>query len=621
MGDPVDRLAGDLERLQRLTTVLSALTAETKALSLAQVEHLEDLAAQVSQLSTGLTFDLAQAAADNVKARKLSRDLAKLVMHVDQVLKHTQQISFEARYAIEKASEAAAPPPPSLQSLSRPLLRAAAPVDATADAKLSADVLSAVRLAEEKASRVNDLTSTVAGLVAASSEPVQKLSLQTAQSRSDVVSGLNELVELKKREAGKHVTRGASVSMVIGGTVGIIGGPVGIAIGVAAGAAVGAVVGSGITSLSRRSINREVRAFKDKFAQVQVQSDGTCISVLELWENQRWSMYAQTWSSANLLATDFVAKWTDDLGGLLDRDAPTPDRDAACPAPVLDRASLGGAMAAVASSQRDADDGGVDAGGMLEMEDAPGPRMGEDDNVYAGTWVWEGPWRLDQARKDSDAAGWSYSFSFGDGSAWTGAQQRSSLVRRRRWFRVRAMRAAHARNPDEVAQVEVHKARSGLRFEPDLSEDALRHVHNATRNVRQSLQAQAASLGEMRRQGLEVALAAEDAELVLDAARTAQRVERASTVTGAILNTITPTPARSVALKSERAVLEGAPAVPVVAEPASDASPLDALERLCAEQLRVSVALNEQVKMQARTLDGVGDTLEIGTERVRKLKV
>jgi len=167
----------------------------------------------------------------------------------------------------------------------------------------------------------------------------------------------------------------------------------------------------------------------------------------------------------------------------------------------------------------------------------------------------------------------------------------------------------------------VHKARTGLRFEPDLSEDALRHVHNATRNVRQSLQAQTASLGEVRRQGLEVALAAEDAELVLDAARTAQRVERASTVTGAILNSITPTPARSVALKPERAALEAAPVAPVVAEPAADASPLDALERLCAEQLRVSVALNEQVQMQARALDGVGDVLDVGAERVRKLKV
>jgi hypothetical protein len=80
-----------------------------------------------------------------------------------------------------------------------------------------------------------------------------------------------------------------------------MGGPVGIAVGAAAGAALGAMVGSGLTNMSRRSIAREVRSFKEKFAQVQVAPDGSCVSVQELWENQRWAPGARGWATENLL--------------------------------------------------------------------------------------------------------------------------------------------------------------------------------------------------------------------------------------------------------------------------------------------------------------------------------
>jgi len=181
-----------------------------------------DLTSQLSQLHIGLGFDLQQDS--NGKAKKLSRDYQRLSPFVQSVAKQAQQVCFEARHVIERQArddedylhgKTTAVAPSASSSSTRGFrqqkLVEQMPSYSSADEKYAADVLQAVRQTEERAAQVNDLTVKVANLVAASTEPAARLTSHSSSARSDVISGLNELAELKKREAGKHFTRGTSV--------------------------------------------------------------------------------------------------------------------------------------------------------------------------------------------------------------------------------------------------------------------------------------------------------------------------------------------------------------------------------------------------------------------------
>jgi hypothetical protein len=119
---------------------------------------------------------------------------------------------------------------------------------------------------------------------------------------------------------------------------------------------------------------------------------------------------------------------------------------------------------------------------------------------------------------------------------------------------------------------------------------------------------------------------AQDASLLLDAAAHARRVSRAATVSGAILNSLTPVHVRPVVVNGKLLAKPDEPVgwSRVQAPPEDDgpgSSPVGKLEGLCAEQLRMSEQLHKEVVGQTLALESIDDALAAGTEKVRKLKI
>jgi len=655
-----------LQRLQSRLAGLKDLVAGGIPPDLDQVLACEALVSELREEHESLQKELSIGSTPAL--RKLAKDFARLTPMALDVFRLANQACFDARFAIEAKNRDNLGPLElsTVSSIQESSTGTTATDSGSASGQSSVkqqqalvqtkyreedDVYSQqlskeLKVIEDRAESVRALTENVAMLVAHQADDAAAVSQHTSSAREDVVAGLGELAEAKKKEAGKHTTRSTTVSAVIGGAVGLVGGPIGIAFGAAAGAAVGAAIGSSITSLSRRSIDREVRAFKDKF-RVEVRADGSCFTYAEVYENERWSIGRKMWSSDHLLPTDYRNKWTlDDLGNPVKPDDPSPiNSDAAPRPPVLNtekKRSSPGAAPGQQSRPSNVGDG-------LEYEE--GTSVNEDiegnNSTFAGTWRWaqNSRWMPDMSDRNSDANGWQYAFSFAEGAVWYKEPGHTTFVRRRRWIRVQILDPQKAYHPERIALIVMARKRAEadarvhrtLQTTVTIPENSVssQSLDQATRSLGQSVQASRAVLDELRNQGMQIHDAALDVAIAEDASIHAQRVARAVTMSGVIRNAFSsgPDATETVALRRDRDQARinrtSATTSSTIGEPLRDENgstkvgwdhPVDALGKLADEQLQISEVIQKEVKIQNRQLDLLTEATTRGERRITRAK-
>jgi len=639
-----------LQRLQNRTNGLREFVSGGVPPEMSQLLACESLVSELREEQEALTTEFSNPTTPAL--RKLSKDFARLLPAINDTLKLANQACFDARYAIEEQNRKA-----EVREDRKPVTYNP-PVHETENNAVTStrgqqkkqqqvvkfqdedDVLvqqteKELKVIEAKAQTIHTLTQDVAKYVANSADDAGKVSSHSSSARDDVVAGLGELAEAKKREAGKHTTRGTTVSAVIGGAVGLVGGPIGVAFGAAAGAAVGAAIGSSITSMSRRSIDREIRAFKDKF-KVEVRPDGSCVTHAEIFENERWSLSRRMWSSDHLLPTDFRSKWTiDEMGNPVGVDDPSPiNPDATPKAPLMkkDKPKQIEFENQALPSKSPYDDLEVEEEKHLEV-------IGESyDGSFAGAWRWaqNSKWMPDVYDRNADVNGWRYAFSFADGAVWYPEPNRTCLVRKRRWIRDQILDPQKAVHPERIALIVMARKRAeadsriqkaiqnfSLEATVPLNREGSRHLNQAMNKMDESVRTSYSVLEELRKQGMQINDASFDVAIVEDASSHAQRVSRAVTMSGVLRNAFSRSPdaVEKVVARREKSQSNGGgfEINPRSVDVDWD-HPVTVLEKLCDEQLQVSKVIHEEVESQNKNLDQLAKATTRSEGRLVKAK-
>ncbi|KAH9254433.1 hypothetical protein BASA81_007546 [Batrachochytrium salamandrivorans] len=514
--------------------------------------------------------------------RKLAKDFAKFAPIMLDIIAKANQACLEARMRLQQLDE------PEGKEEGEELYRVATTVEQVQPRMVhDEESTKLVKSIEQRAHTVRALHENVALLVSTQGEDMNQVSQYSHQSRDDVVYGLGELAELKKREAGKHTVRGLTTSAVIGGSMGLIGGPFGVAIGLAAGAAVGSLLGGTVANISRRNIDREVRAFKEKF-KLGENADGLMVCQATVFENESWSWSTRTWSSSLPSSSGggegmfkWRDKWTaDELGKPVHALDPSPMNPNALPkVPVIRLA---------ATPNLD-----------LEEEDLP-----------PGVWRWESNsmWTPDIGDDQADTGGWKYAYSFDEGAVWYAQPTRTCLVRRRCWVRNQVlipMRRYHEKSSAPLSRMVPSKSDDGG--------DAL--LGSAIEQMGQSLQTSQDTLSEIHFQAQQFEDSARDMAIIEDATLFASRVSRAVTLGGVIRNALSARPnTQSDLVHVVHVPKQYHP--PPLANGGEGITQIDHLERLCQAQLAVSNEMHLVVEAQNEHLDVMLDSSYRTTQQV-----
>lgn len=625
-----------LQKLQNRIQGLNELVSQPLPRDEEHISSCEKLVRELRSEHQGIASDLADAT--TLAMRKLAKDFSKFAPVSLQVLSTAERACLDARAGLRKAQADQQGPSMDLQSEPAPsaleLQLQQLQLEKEEDSGFKQAVEQELRGIESRATTVRSLTENVAMLVHHQGEDASQVQDYSSQARDDAVAGLGELAEVKKREAGKHTTRGTTVSAVIGGAMGLVGGPIGVAFGAAAGAAVGAAVGSSIAGLSRRSIDREVRAFKNKF-RVQIRPDGSCFAHAQVFENERWSFTGKIWSSDNLLSTDRRSKWSlDERGTPLGPDDPSPVNPTAQPLiPALHDASKGNSQPfesnqPVLVQKRS-------AYSELEGED-PFTQSQAADSTFAGKWHWptHSMWMPDMSDRNADTGGWKYAFSFAEGAVWTSAPTRSSFVRQRCWIRDQVLDAKDAFHPERIAlihmenkradaDIRVRHAQMMTKMTPDvINQNATDSARRSVKETQQSVETNRVVYEHLRAQGKQLDDAAVDVAIVEDASAHAQRVSRAVTMGGVLRNAFSLNPSSTEQAKAHRERPHH------VQDPAFNEHhtqvgwdhPVDHLERLTDQQLHMSTAIQHEVEDQNQRLDRLAEASERGKTKILRAK-
>lgn len=558
--------AARLGKLQSRVVGLRDLVNMGISPELDQILACEALVEELDGERTLLMGKLGGEAAATPAGRKLAKDFAKFAPIMLDITAKANQACFEARMCLQQLDE---PDDEEEEEAERGLHQAVVLDQVQTHQDGDEESAKLVKSIEQRAHSVRALHDNVALLVSTQGEDVKQVSQYSHQSRDDVVYGLGELAELKKREAGKHTVRGLTTSAVIGGSVGLIGGPLGVAIGLAAGAAVGSLLGSTVASISRRNIDREVRAFKEKF-KLGENADGLMVCQASVFENESWSWATRTWTSSSSVPGTGRDKWTaDELGKPVHALDPSPMNPNALPkVPVI-------RLAATPNSD-------------LEEEDLP-----------PGVWRWEANsmWTPDIGDEQADTGGWKYAYSFDEGAVWYAQPTRTCLVRRRCWVRNQVLipmrryqqASAHLPVPSPIR-------RDGVKGEGG---DAL--LGSAIEQMNRSLQTSQDTLSEVHFQGRQLEDSARDAAIIEDATLFASRVSRAVTLGGVLRNALSARP--NTLPDAVHVVHVPKQYHPSPVEQTTGGTQIDHLERLCQAQLAVSSELHSAVEAQNEHLD------------------
>jgi hypothetical protein len=248
-----------LDKLQTKVKTLQTLVSKGFPPDMNHVLHCEVLIQELLTEHESLSTLLASGSS-TPELRKIQKDYTRYVPKLLQCIALANQACFEARLSLEQQQS----PPPSLpkeEEESGNLQQLHLLQQAVMDQITDPAALKELKTIEQKTQTILALNENIAGMITSQAEDVNHVSRLSTNARDDAVNGLGALAEKKKKEAGKHTYRGMATSAVIGGGIGMIGGPFGVVIGATAGVTMGSLIGSTVTKLSRKNIDREVRNF------------------------------------------------------------------------------------------------------------------------------------------------------------------------------------------------------------------------------------------------------------------------------------------------------------------------------------------------------------------------
>jgi hypothetical protein len=477
---------------------------------------------------------------------------------------------------------------------------------------------------------LEQMASEVGSLIAVQQDDFDRVEENSEQSMQRTIEGVHELSIARKRQAGNGATTATLGSATVGGLIGILGGPVGIAVGALAGGAVGALAGKGVAAVKRRSINLETKRVKALLA-VRKQRTGELTLQAHAYEVQGWSYLSRRWVAEQ-------RTWADEFGDAV-RGAHPENELSAAEARLLMLAAARDGAAAGESPTAELDE--IEA--VHEREIRLGVR-----------WEWATPrWEMVMDRAGTDLAGWDFAAE-ASSDTWHDEAVRGTAVRRRLWVRYLIGRSALEEGRQGASAAAgtgaggSEMATTASTVAPAARADALllhprglvarsdelwRDIYRSTVTTNSIM---SESMRAVNEQGGQISKTERNATAVGDSALLAERIDRASHLSGALRNMLSSAQGLMPEAESFAREAEERRRLAASREAATEAAELaaaerrksasagadtivDATARTLETNLRIARSINAELEDQNAALDRTAAAVTRGNDGVLKI--
>jgi len=563
----VKQVQGQCQSLRQVVSSKDALTLEiniNKASKL--LDSLKQSDQELQRKMTSLPASLAQ--------KQLKNDYTNR-LNVASTVRDCSNLIGKCTYALERASK-------------HRQFRSAHPVATTEvsnqqllireyDEKPS-DETDALRHIAKDSLLVKEMASELGSMLAIQQDDINKLDENTNDSVSKAIDGVNELTKSKMKQADSGTTKASIGSAALGGLVGMLGGPIGIVLGASAGALVGYGTGRGMAAVKKRSIDAEIRRIKTLLTRGhQINKKGErCIEV-KAFEIQSWSMLERRW-------VPYI--WTDDnnVGTLLNPEKATCEPHQA-------------RFIVFASARANCTEGSPD--------DCALKASMEEEVQLNLNWTWANPkWTMVIDREECDLAGWEFATSTSSMTWYKDASQ-TCMARRRLWVKY-LIGSLPKPERDTIQTSFANSTATSLSENDELVEEILRNSLGTNEIMVQSLY-------QVNEQGEQITRSDRNATIVGDISLYAERIDRASRLSGAVKNMLSR-PTVGSTFVEEQVVVQRQEREPTVFN-----DPLDQTCHAFEENLRISKIMKHEIDVQNLQLDRTTEAVERGNQGMLKI--
>mmetsp|Transcript_2531 Transcript_2531/g.4906 ORF Transcript_2531/g.4906 Transcript_2531/m.4906 type:complete len:641 (-) Transcript_2531:78-2000(-) len=600
-----------------LSTATDRIAGKERAVSMEQIEALmrrtEQATTNLVNKDQNFRKGLREAAANpaiGIHAKKLKRDYDQR-LDVATTLEESAAVLKRARLALktkqrEQAEESRKKAtqqawlkqhPNSLQAFS------GLQTYAVREHDQSEEEVAQLSTIAKDAALLEQMATEVGSLIAVQQDDIDKLEENNSDSVARAISGVHELSQLRKNQAGAGTTKASLGAASIGALTGLLGGPLGIAIGALAGGAAGALAGKGVAAVKRRSINSETKRVKALLAARKKQS-GEFVHQVHVYEIQSWSMLQRNWQTRN-------RAWVDEYGDPVVGINPSE--------------SISPAEARLNILESDLRSVSIGKDASEQVKEQQVIFNAHNREVQLGIqWEWASAhWTPVLDRPNSDLQGWDFAPN-PTSEKWQAEATRTSMVRRKLWVRYLVGKLPSEANP---ARKDTVNYSSEMLRTPNASVGGSKSselwdgIYTSSRTTNSIL---TESLQQVGAQGEQVQTAERDATVVGDAAVLSERIERASHLSGALRNMLSwqkgnlrETESFAQELQERRKINEQ-----VREATTKDASQVaaqnidiaDATSKTFAQSLHLATSLQGELDIQNSQLDRTASAVERGND-------